>query len=132
MRNLLAKQPVPVRNNENSVWYYVISDLIRAQKSPKNPIPQKYYQQIIADCEARKEQGEKDYGTPLQIHNGRDFLADAYQEALDLMVYLGGKYQEVREDDEEAADLLAAVYSLSMTTVIMIREYDDEFGDKDD
>ena len=28
------------------------------------------------------------YGTPLQAHNGRDALVDAYQEALDLAVYL--------------------------------------------
>ena len=32
--------------------------------------------------------GRMRYGTPLQPHNGRDALADAYQEALDLCAYL--------------------------------------------
>lgn len=32
--------------------------------------------------------GRRKYGTPLQAHNGRDPLVDAYQEALDLCVYL--------------------------------------------
>jgi hypothetical protein len=36
----------------------------------------------------RNEFGEFKYGTPLQAHNGRDALKDAYEEALDLCVYL--------------------------------------------
>lgn len=40
------------------------------------------------DLEARKQLGTKRYGTPLQAHNGRSALRDAYEEALDLAVYL--------------------------------------------
>lgn len=43
---------------------------------------------VIADVEARREMGIAKYGTPLQAHNGRDALMDAYQEALDLACYL--------------------------------------------
>ena len=43
---------------------------------------------MIADIEARKALGAKRYGTPLQPHNGRNALLDAYEEALDLAVYL--------------------------------------------
>lgn len=32
--------------------------------------------------------GTATYGEPLQTHNGRDALVDAYQEALDLLQYL--------------------------------------------
>ena len=32
--------------------------------------------------------GIRKYGTPLQPDNGRDSLQDAYEEALDLCVYL--------------------------------------------
>lgn len=32
--------------------------------------------------------GRSKYGTPLQANNGRDPLVDAYQESLDLCVYL--------------------------------------------
>jgi hypothetical protein len=40
------------------------------------------------DLESRKQLGAKRYGTPLQAHNGRSALRDAYEEALDLAVYL--------------------------------------------
>lgn len=43
---------------------------------------------VVADIGARKEFGVKKYGTTLQAGNGRDQLLDAYQEALDLVVYL--------------------------------------------
>ena len=43
---------------------------------------------VIADIEARKAIGVKRYGTALQPFNGRDALLDAYEEALDLSIYL--------------------------------------------
>jgi hypothetical protein len=43
---------------------------------------------VIADMHASDRMGEQKYGTRLQPHNGRDALRDAYQEALDLCVYL--------------------------------------------
>lgn len=43
---------------------------------------------VQADLAARLEMGTKKYGQPLQAHNGRNALLDAYEEALDLCVYL--------------------------------------------
>lgn len=43
---------------------------------------------VAADLAERKAFGTRKYGTPLQAHNGRDALLDAYEEALDLCVYL--------------------------------------------
>jgi hypothetical protein len=43
---------------------------------------------VIADLEVRLQVGIQRYGTPLQPHNGRDALRDAYEEALDLACYL--------------------------------------------
>lgn len=43
---------------------------------------------VVADIEARAEYGEALYGTRLQAFNKRDALMDAYQEALDLVMYL--------------------------------------------
>jgi hypothetical protein len=43
---------------------------------------------VMADLQARAEVGRQKYGTTLQVENGRDHLVDAYQEALDLVVYL--------------------------------------------
>lgn len=46
----------------------------------------------------RKEHGIREYGTPLQAHNGRDALVDAFEEAVDLCVYLA---QTIIERDGE-------------------------------
>ena len=43
---------------------------------------------LAADMLARHEFGVAKYGVPLVASNGRDHLADAYQEALDGVVYL--------------------------------------------
>jgi hypothetical protein len=43
---------------------------------------------VLADIEARKKVGIERYGTVLQPFNGRSALMDAYQEALDLAIYL--------------------------------------------
>jgi hypothetical protein len=61
----ITDQPAPVPNERPAVW-----DL------------------VIADMQNRDRIGRERYGTPLQPHNGRDPLVDAYQEALDLAVYL--------------------------------------------
>lgn len=44
--------------------------------------------QVIEDIKERREVGIKRYGTPLQPNNGRDALQDAYEEAIDLCMYL--------------------------------------------
>lgn len=43
---------------------------------------------VIEDMKARDRLGRERYGVPLAPHNGRDALQDAYEEALDLAVYL--------------------------------------------
>ena len=43
---------------------------------------------VIQDLHLRAEAGKKKYGTYLKTHNGRNALVDAYQEALDLAMYL--------------------------------------------
>lgn len=58
-------QPAPTPNTQPAVWSIVINDM-----------------------KARDQLGRQRYGTPLQPHNGRDMLRDAYEEALDLAVYL--------------------------------------------
>jgi hypothetical protein len=49
---------------------------------------------LIAEMEQRDRIGLERYGTRLQPHNGRDFLRDALDEALDLAVYLRGLMYE--------------------------------------
>lgn len=64
-------QPAPTPNDKPAVW-----DL------------------VVADMKERDTTGRQRYGTPLQPHNGRDMLIDAYQEALDLSCYLRGAIYE--------------------------------------
>lgn len=49
---------------------------------------------VLADLQARKAEGTKKYGTCLRANNGRDALLDAYQEALDLCLYLRQAIEE--------------------------------------
>jgi hypothetical protein len=44
--------------------------------------------EVISDLVTRRGHGIKKYGTELRACNGRDGLADAYQESLDLSMYL--------------------------------------------
>lgn len=53
---------------------------------PNNHTP--VFDLLMADIKARDEYGQRKYGQPLRPHNGRDSLRGAYEEALDLAVYL--------------------------------------------
>lgn len=69
---------------------------------------------VIADITARRQVGIQRYGTALQAHNGRDMLRDAYEEALDLAIYLRGVLEErepqgeLTEDRQSLGEALAA------------------------
>ncbi len=43
---------------------------------------------VLDDLRERREHGTRIYGEPLTTHNGRSALRDAYEEALDLALYL--------------------------------------------
>jgi hypothetical protein len=43
---------------------------------------------VLEDMQARDRVGARRYGQRLMAHDGRDALRDAYDEALDLAVYL--------------------------------------------
>lgn len=64
-----------------------MNDAIREQQKPKG-IGVDVARLVHEDIEARIEHGKELYGERLTTHNGRDALVDAYQEVLDLAVYL--------------------------------------------
>ena len=80
---LMQAEPMPKRSNLRPVWELVVADMVE-----------------------RDRIGRAKYGTPLQPFNGRDALVDAYQEALDLAVYLR---QAIYERDTMAANLKKTV-----------------------
>lgn len=65
----------------------IVNQAATPQPQPKQG-RQDVLPEIIKDLQARTEVGIQKYGTPLQSHNGRDALIDAYQESLDQVQYL--------------------------------------------
>lgn len=49
---------------------------------------------LVRDLIERRQFGIDKYGTPLRTHNGRRHMHDAYQEVLDLVVYLKASCME--------------------------------------
>jgi hypothetical protein len=68
---MIEDQPPPVPSNRPAIVDLVVEDMVE-----------------------RKRIGIERYGMPLQSHNGRDALIDAYQEALDLVMYLRQAIEE--------------------------------------
>lgn len=62
-----------------------------APKGSGNPI----LGMVLADLTNRALEGKEKYGEPLLAHNGRNPLWDAYQEALDLAMYLRQAIEEL-------------------------------------
>lgn len=46
------------------------------------------FDRVIADMKERDKLGEESYGGPMMPHDGRDSLKDAYEEAIDMCLYL--------------------------------------------
>ena len=46
------------------------------------------FAEVKKDLDARNDLGHQLYGKTMQPHDGRNSLLDAYEEALDLVVYL--------------------------------------------
>lgn len=81
-----------------------MSDVTRPQKDPREgktailPL-------VIADMQTRSDAGAMKYGTVLKSDNGRDALVDAYEEAMDLVMYLRQEIQERTEKPLDAVEL---------------------------
>jgi hypothetical protein len=62
---------------------------LNAPEPPPTPTDSRpVWELVVEDMRARDMAGRAKYGVPLQAGNGRNALVDAYQEALDLCVYL--------------------------------------------
>lgn len=90
--------------------------------SPNEPEPgpvqrdtQAIWELVIEDMKERDRWGRAKYGTPLQANNGRDPLVDAYQEALDLAVYLRQAIEEKRTGATEPAADTSSLLPVGMT-----------------
>lgn len=64
------------------------ADLLTEQSMPAPNDAPSVQEMVIADIRTRMQVGLERYGTLLQPNNGRDALRDAYEEAIDLAMYL--------------------------------------------
>jgi thymidylate synthase (FAD) len=69
---------------------------------------------VLQDLRERSAAGTLKYGQPLRTHNGRNAMIDAYQEALDLTVYLR---QRIGETGDGAAERLPEIEVTDQITV---------------
>ena len=53
---------------------------------------------VQEDLDRRRALGVQRYGQPVDIHDGRDWLIEAYEEALDLCVYLRASIEKRAAD----------------------------------
>lgn len=79
-----APQPPPTAGEGPEVWPLIYD-------STRLVLPD----WLRADMRERHELGRAKYGTGLRVWNGRDCIVDAYQEALDLAVYLTQAQQRI-------------------------------------
>lgn len=73
---------------------------------------------VAADMMSRKAFGLNKYGTHLQAFNGRDALKDAYEEVLDIAVYLRQcLYERAKREEwmKEGRQYLDAVVTETVT-----------------
>ena len=86
----ITREPAPTANGNRAIWPLLIAETAAGHYG--GDTPEKRH--LLADMAARHTYGVEHYGTPLQAHNGRDALVDAYQEALDLPAYLRQAQEE--------------------------------------
>ena len=115
MKDLINPQPDPVHNDLPSSWDLVIADLDEV------PIPEGSFHReaVETDMRERDKFGFEKYGTRLQPNNGRDSLVDAYQEGLDLCVYLRSALYELGDDG--AGEEVRAVYQDALENGVAVR-----------
>jgi len=71
-------------------------DAAQAQPLPKVTSGKRIIDLVAEDLVQRARVGKKKYGNYLYARNGREALLDAYQEVLDLAMYLRQKIEEER------------------------------------
>lgn len=67
---------------------------IKDQPPPKTNNNEPVWNLVVRDMQDRDKLGYERYGTRLQAFNGRNSQVDAYQEVLDLSVYLRQSIEE--------------------------------------
>ena len=122
----LVVQPAPVSNDAPSVHDIVADGFKRIDHIAGT--------RVREDILKRKEFGLAKYGTILQPGNGRDSIADAYDETLDQLVYLKTRIEEHLAETHTVpwwlvkAERKSTEIALLLATHIRARELDEGAG----
>jgi hypothetical protein len=73
--------------------------VVAEQAPPKDSGKADCWLLVMKDMEERRVGGIQKYGQPVMPFNGRKALIDAYQECLDMAVYLRQAIEEMRIDE---------------------------------
>lgn len=134
MESFVRPQQPPTESSGPAIWPLVMEDVERYHAAVEGrPISgthplvafgtpkQDVIPLLVADMRERHEHGLKTYGTPLRAHNGRSHLIDAYQEALDLAVYLRGELVEISPDAAGSHLFIRQVYADALSIAARLR-----------
>jgi len=118
-------QPAPVNASGEPLWPCVIGRILgdAAIDSPAADHLRHIAALVAKDMADRDAEGRKKYGVPIVVDNGRDHGVDAYQEALDGVVYFEGEIERQRAAGKVAtAQRWQRIQDLQLQVVMMTRE----------
>lgn len=122
-------QVTPSKNNWPELWDLVISEVSQIRSS-LDPVAHEQYDFVLKDMRDRNELGKYKYGVALQPFNGRNSTIDAYQEALDCLVYLRQILFELDNSSpdrvgqharQDYRDTIYSCYKTTFTTILHLR-----------
>ena len=114
--SIIDAQPHPVNsdNSQPDLWSLVISDFSKLYIGCP-----KIKKDIIEVMKSRDEFGFNKYGVHIKIKNGRNYMKDALQEALDLSVYIRG----IMEENPSIFYDMSELYKDTLNIIVKLYEY---------
>ena len=103
VQNTVADQPPPTATNRRAAWDIVLEFTERRRRDNAYGLDGTL-DLVLADMRERDRLGKERYGVRLTSGNGRNHLVDAYQEALDKIVYLANELDEHGLSPEDYPD----------------------------
>lgn len=77
-------------------------------------------EEIIKKIQERLELGAKKYGKPNMKTDGRDFVTEALEEALDMAVYLAARLIEIKKTNSDK--IIEQLYNKTLVQDQLIRD----------
>jgi hypothetical protein len=110
------KQPKPeLTDKSKPVWPKVVKALNSVRQDFN--LTKSEFDELSQIMEERNQFGIEKYGVPLSSFNGRDPLQDAFEEALDLVVYSSQSYMENK--NKKHAKMLEELVESALNSLIV-------------